>query len=234
MKANRNTQNGELKKKHLRFLMRISLIKTLYFNFYYLPFRQARHLPVFISKKVYFRRLNGSVKLRNHATIGKIRIGFGDVGIFDYRYSRTIWDVSGSVIFNGKAEIGHGSRLAVGIDGILEFGNNLFITAETSIIAFKYVKLGDDCQLSWDILIMDTDLHPIRNEQEKIINEPAFVSIGNKVWIGCRSLILKGVNIPDNSVIGANTHVYKSLDKANCVYVGNPVKPVIENITWEM
>lgn len=219
-------------KERLKFFFRISF-RSIYFNFKYLPFHQARHLPILISKKVYFKRLYGNVLLNEHLGFGNVRIGFGDVGIIDYKYSRTIWDVSGKVVFKGKADIGYGSKIAVGQDGELIFGNNFIITAQSSIVADKSIVFGDYCMLSWDILIMDTDLHPIKNRQSEIINSPKPIHIGNHVWIGCRSLILKGVNIANNCIIGANSHIYKSLEKEHSVYAGNPVKQLIEGATWE-
>ena len=220
-------------KSKIKFFCRIGF-KTLYFNFKYLPFKQAVHLPFFISRKVYFREISGSILLDCPVSPGIVRIGFGDVGIFDDKKSRTIWDVTGTVLFKGKADIGHGSKIAVGCDGKLVFGRNFQISAESSIIAFSEIQFGDNCLLSWDVLIMDTDLHNIRDLNGNIINEAKPVLIGDKVWIGCRSLILKGVSIPCNCIIGANSMVNKSLEKESCVYAGQPVKYIKEIISWEM
>ena len=233
MKVTNSSSKHWLWKKRLLFLSRISL-KTLNFNFKYLPFYQAKHLPILIARKVSFRKLSGEVHLEGTPKFDRIRIGFGDVGIIDYKYNRTLWDVSGKIIFKGKAEIGYGASIAVGEEGELIFGKNFKLTARSSIVAFNSVVFGDDCQLSWDVMIMDTDLHPIKNSASQVINAPRPVQIGNHVWIGCRSMVLKGVNIPDNCIIGANSHVYKSLDKEHSVYAGNPIKQLIEGVTWEL
>lgn len=49
---------------------------------------------------------------------------------------------------------------------------------------------------------MDTDYHSIDN---KIVSER--VIIGNHVWIGCKSIILKGVTIGDGAIIAAGSVV---------------------------
>lgn len=49
------------------------------------------------------------------------------------------------------------------------------------------------------------------------------VTIGNNVWLGSRVMILKGVSIGDNSVIGASSVVTKPIP-ANCIAAGNPAK----------
>jgi len=222
-------------KKYLRFVFLLlkQNFKTIYFNFKYFPFRQAMVFPVRLSNKVYLRTVKGRIVLDCAVQTGMIRIGFKDVGIFDEKVSRSIWDVSGIVVFRGNAVIGHGSKISVGPEGKLVFGENFKITAESSIVAFTEIEFGKDCLLSWDILVMDTDFHVIKDSENRILNTPKKILVGDKVWIGCRSLILKGSTIPANSIIGANAVISKILDKENAVYAGNPVKLLKENVSWE-
>lgn len=79
---------------------------------------------------------------------------------------------------------------------------------------------------------MDTDLHSITDDKGCVINPAKEIKIGNHVWIGSRSLILKGANIPDDSIIGAQSVVSKSLADKNTLYVGSPVRAVKRNINW--
>ena len=221
-------------KNNLSFLKAIwrANPKTIYFNFRYLPWRQAIRFPFWISSRTYLRKTEGNITINGELHTGMIRIGYGDIGIFDNKRSRTIWEVAGKVVFEGKAEIGHGSKISVGDTGLLQMGKNFAITAESSIIAYKKVEFGNDCLLSWDILIMDTDFHPIMNERSEIQNPPSEIIIGNSVWIGCRSLILKGSVIPDGCVIAANTLVSKKLTGKNQVFGRQPLTVIAENISW--
>jgi len=219
-------------KKYLRFLLRLNF-KTIYFNLKYLPFRQAIKLPILVSNKVYLRVTSGKLIIDCPIRTGLIQLGYGNVGIFDNKKSRSIWEVSGTVIFKGKCNIGHGSKISVGSSGKLILGENFVTTAETSIVAFSEIQFGNNCLLSWDILVMDTDFHKLRDELGNIINMPKPIIIGDKVWIGCRCLVLKGTIIPNNCVIGADSIVSKVLEKDNCLYVGSPCKMVKENISWE-
>ena len=219
-------------KKYLKLLSKINF-KTIYFNLKYLPFRQAIKLPILISNKVYLRVTSGRLIIDSPIRTGLIHFGYGNVGIFDNKKSRSIWEVSGTIIFKGRCNIGHGSKISVWSNGKLIIGDNFTITAETSIVAFSEISFGNNCLLSWDILVMDTDFHKIKDESGSIINNPRPIFIGDKVWIGCRSLVLKGTIIPNNCIIGANSTVTKVLDKVNCLYAGTPVKIVKENISWE-
>jgi acetyltransferase-like isoleucine patch superfamily enzyme len=62
------------------------------------------------------------------------------------------------------------------------------------------------------------------------------VVIGKNVWIGANSVILPGVKIGDNSVIGAGSTIVKDVP-ANCVVAGNPVKIIkqydFETMHWK-
>jgi len=80
---------------------------------------------------------------------------------------------------------------------------------------------------------MDSDLHKIKDFEGNILNDPQPIIIGNNVWLGCRSIILKGTNIPDNCVVGTGSLVNKSFTGANQVIAGNPCIPLRQNIEWE-
>jgi acetyltransferase-like isoleucine patch superfamily enzyme len=207
------------------------LPKTIIFNLKYFPFQQAIRFPVFVSHRVWLKTLSGKVKISNFKT-GIIKIGFGDVSIFDQQRSRTIWDVSGFVEFNGRANIGHGSKISV--IGVLSIGNEFSISAESSIIAQKHVSFGDNVLISWGSLIMDSDFHKIYNSKGIQINCPLPIRIGNKVWIGCRTLILKGVNLADGIVVAASSTVSKSIEIPNSIVGGIPAKIIQEQISWEI
>ena len=206
--------------------------KTIYFNFKYLPFKQAIQIPVKISQNVYLRHTGGQIILDCPIESEMILIGYGDVGIFDKKVSRSVWEVYGTVIFKGHAQIGHGSKLSV--RGTLVLGKGLNITAESAIVATNRIEFGDNCLLSWDTLIMDTDFHKIKDRRDNLLNPSEPIFIGDNVWIGCRCLILKGANIPNNCVIGANSFVGKRLEKENSLYGGQPARILKEHITWAL
>ena len=218
-------------KKKIVFLSKLS-IKTLYFNFKYFPFKVAIKFPILISKHVLLKQISGKIHFDCKPTFGLVHIGFGEVGVFDVKNSRSIWEVYGTITFKGKASFGQGSKITVAKEGNLVIGDNFRITAESTIISYLEIIFGDNCLLSWEILIMDTDFHKINDENGQTINEPKSILIGNDVWIGCRALILKGVIIPNNVVIGAGSIVSKKLENENSIYAGSPVKLIKEQITW--
>ncbi|MDR0560163.1 MAG: acyltransferase [Prevotellaceae bacterium] len=207
-------------------------LKTIYINFKFLSFKKAIKFPILISRKVWLKSCSGKIEIIGDIRSGLIKIGFGEVGIFDKRHSRSILGLYGKIVFNGAANIGHGSKIIVAKDGILSLGNKFTISAESQIICYKKITFGENCLISWDNLFMDTDFHKMMDEKDKIINEPKEITVGNHVWIGCRCLVLKGSVIKDGNIIGANSIVVNELENKNSVYVGNPVKCVKKNISW--
>lgn len=207
-----------------------SIPKSIRFNFHYFPFKTAVKMPVVVSHRTYLRELHGKVTLPENAETGSIRIGFGDVGHYDRKRSRTIWQVSGEVDFKGKTFIGHGSKISV--RGHLELGDKFNITAESTIVCAKEIRFGDNCLLSWDVLVMDTDEHPIFNKEGKRINEDRPIMVGNHVWIGCKCLLLKGAELPDNTILAAGTQLRTAFQGEEQIIGGNPPSILKREIRW--
>lgn len=208
----------------------LSLPKSLYFNFKYFPFATAIKLPVLISYRTKLSKMEGNVFIEKIKT-GIVRIGFGYVGVFDKNNSRSIWECTGNVLFRGATSIGHGSKLSISKNGKLIFGNNFCITAESQIVCNKKIIIGDNVLVSWQCLIMDTDFHNIFVNDIKI-NDDKEIIIRNNVWIGCRSTILKGVEIYSGNVIAANTNLTRTIRKSNVIIGGNPGNIIKKNINW--
>ncbi len=208
-----------------------SIPKTLRFNLHYFPLKTALKLPVVVSHRTFLRELNGKVVLPEKVETAMIKIGFGDVGHYDRKRSRSIWQVSGMVTFRGKASIGHGSKLSV--RGDLKLGADFNMTAESTIVCAKEICFGDDCLLSWDILVMDTDEHPLYNKEHKRINPDKPILVGNHVWIGCKCVLLKGAVIPDDTVVAAGTLLTSAISGEQQVIGGNPPSVLKRDVRWE-
>lgn len=93
-----------------------------------------------------------------------------------------------------------------------------------SVVANQRIRIGNQCQIGDLVAIYDSDFHEIspasRNHSAGLT---APVCIGNNVWLGSRVMVLKGVSIGDNSVVGAMSLVTRSLP-ANVIAAGVPAK----------
>jgi len=208
----------------------LSLPKTILFNVWYLPWRQAIRLPILVSRNVWLRQIRGEVLLPRSLPTASVRIGFGDIGIFDRKRSRSIWEVRGRVFFGGRCAIGHGCKVSA--SGDLYFGEGVALTAESTIVAKKSVRIGNNTLISWDVLIMDSDLHHMTDAAGNVGNPQSAVVVGDGVWLGCRSLVLKGVSIPDGCVVAAGSVVSRTTLQEHSLLAGSPAKVVKDGVYW--
>lgn len=180
-------------------------------------------------KSVWKCRNSGGVKTRI------FHFGFGNVGIFDKKYERSILDIQGTVVLKGKASFGHGSRLVVCKDGVLTLGSNFSNTAKGTIVCAKHIAIGENMLMSWDTLIMDTDWHSLKETQNGTIY-PAEkeIIIGDNVWMGMRSVVLKGTMISNGCVTAANAVCCHKYMEANSLLVGIPAEVKKYNITRKL
>ena len=115
----------------------------------------------------------------------------------------------------------------------IRIGNKTSI-AKAQIVSLEpyNIEIGEDCMLSYDIEIRNTDSHKIydKNTNQRI-NEGKSINIGNHVWLGMRAIILKGVTIEDNSIVAGGSIVTKDV-KVNTIVSGNPAKQIKENVYW--
>lgn len=95
------------------------------------------------------------------------------------------------------------------------------------------IEIGYKCLIAYNVEIRNNDSHKIYDiTTHELINNPRDIYIGDKVWIGGNSTILKGVKIGNESVIGGGSIVTKDVDN-NSIYVGIPAKKVKSGIYWE-
>ena len=111
--------------------------------------------------------------------------------------------------------------------GRIEIGDRVFINYGASLSAHCLVKIGDGCQLGSYACLMDNDYHSV--EDREAPGESAPIVLGRNVWLGVRVIVLKGVTIGDNAVIGAGSVVTRDVP-ANCLAAGVPAR-VIRSFT---
>lgn len=137
---------------------------------------------------------------------------------------------NGEINLGRKVQLHHGVKLSAwGTEGFckINIGNNTAIGDRTEIHAGQAVNIGENCNISWDVCIMDRDYHKF-NSPVEIISP---VNIQDNVWIGCNALIMKGVTIGEGAVVAAGSVVTKDVP-ANSVVGGNPARVIKEDIYW--
>lgn len=113
---------------------------------------------------------------------------------------------------------------------LIEIGADTGLSGAT-ICSQTRVSIGRECLLGAGVTIVDTDFHPInaqgRRFQPLSAAKSRAVEIGDNVFIGGSCMILKGVKIGQNSVIGAGSVVTTDIP-ANVIAAGNPCRVLRE------
>ena len=115
------------------------------------------------------------------------------------------------------------SEMVAHAGGRIEIGDSVFVNYGTSISAHKLVRIGDGSQLGSYVCLMDNDYHSVEDRAKAGVSKP--IILGRNVWLGVRVIVLKGVTIGDNAVIGAGSVVTHDIP-ANAVAAGVPARVV--------
>lgn len=117
----------------------------------------------------------------------------------------------------------------------IRIGNNVGISGAT-IYARKGITIGDNTAIGGNCKILDNDFHPIDWEtRNQYLLDPnggdadvvpaREIWIGKNCFIGCNSIILKGVILGDGCVVGAGSVVTGKFE-AGSIIAGNPAKVI--------
>ena len=109
----------------------------------------------------------------------------------------------------------NGQRVHLGDRNVINFG--------TLLDGRKYdIIIGDDVSIGPDASILTLGHDP---QSKDFTDHGGDVTIGNKVWIGYRAIILPGIKIGEGAVIGAGAVVTRDVPPFTIV-AGNPAKPI--------
>ncbi|KRL07482.1 acyltransferase [Liquorilactobacillus hordei] len=167
---------------------------------------------------------------------GNQKISFDDTFTF---FKETSLNISSKL--NGKISINSNTCVRGSLEiqrdnGNIIVGKNCYIGDHTRIWSAESIKIGNNVLIAHNCNIFDNDTHPTElHERREDANNIIFknvradfpslrvspIIIEDDVWIGCNSLILKGVKIGKGAIIGAGSVVTKDVPPFATV-VGNP------------
>ncbi len=105
----------------------------------------------------------------------------------------------------------------------IHFGNSVYANFNLTCVDDTHIYVGD-CTMFAPNVILATAGHPILPElREKAYQFNMPIHIGRNCWLGAGVIVMPGVTIGDNTVIGAGSVVTKDIP-ANVVAVGNPCR----------
>jgi acetyltransferase-like isoleucine patch superfamily enzyme len=149
-----------------------------------------------------FRVLAGKIHLRKCSRVGALPRVYGRPRITNL----------------GRIEIGDRflmfnqtvrSEMVAHPGGRIEIGHRVFLNYGASISAHQLVRIGDACQLGSYACLMDNDYHRVEDRSRP--GDSAPIILENNVWLGVRVVVLKGVRIGENTVVGAGSVVTRDI-----------------------
>lgn len=114
-------------------------------------------------------------------------------------------------------------ELATHEEGRLSIGNGVFINYGCSISAHLRVSIGDGCRLGQYSLLLDCDYHEGGGADGH--GAPAPIVLEDRVWLGARVIVLKGVTIGSGAVIGAGSVVTRDVP-GGALAAGSPARVI--------
>ena len=210
----------------------LSIPKSLYVSFKLCPFRQAFRLPIVVRFNTKIIECKGTAVLNGG---GRISIGFGQISEFDKKFERSIIKLNGQLMVETPCWFGQGSRIIQECNGILTIGKRFVNTSNLIISNRGNITIGNDCLVSWKTWICDTDFHKIVSLETGMTSNPdGKIIIGDKVWIGANSNVMKGSVIPNGCIVGSYSLVNKAFAEDNCLLVGIPAFVKKKQVTWNI
>lgn len=201
------------------------ILKSVWFNFHYFPFKQAIKCPVlFLSRS--------TVKLKGKCIIHAPFIKFGMIKLgFNFHTNRPntgffFCNNGGTIVFNGYCLLGQSCSITIGEKGCLEIGDNVLMSYGGILYAYHSIKIKDDVRIGWETLMTDTSFHTLKMLDGRRTKGYGSIEIGNNVWISSYCRVFANTRIPDYCIIGSGSFVNKDYSSipSYSLLAGNPVQ----------
>ena len=182
-----------------------------------------------------------NVKLNNVMIVkGDVYIGKNNFIYSQNESERLYIDIKGKLVIGSDNRLE--TNMRVRFNGGLSIGNYTNINTHSEIRCDEKVSIGDYNQISYNVVIWDTNTHNIYAaskrreltetrgigfEFEKPKTKPIF--IGHDCWVGRDVAILKGVTVQNKCIIGFRTLLSDTTLKENTTVVSNGELKTFEN-----
>lgn len=194
---------------------------SIFFCFYYLPFRQAWKLPVILYKPKLIK-LKGTVRIEGPVSTGMVKLGENIVHV--YPHSGIAFENNGGeIIFKGKCIVGANSAISVGPKGKLVVGENFAASTSLKCCCWHEIVIGKDCRCGWDVIMMDTSFHRIKDiNGQKIGKGYSTIRLGDHTWLATRSMVMPGAETCLHTIVAASSLLNRKYDESYVLLAGAP------------
>lgn len=223
-------------KKNIRRVLSVNWIKSLFMNLYYFGFINSLRFPLLVGYGVRINSLGARNSVEAPMVFGSICFAL-KADPFNMGNRHSYWHISdgAKAVFKGTFRVSKGTVMHLFQDAQFIVGDGFSANANLLISCSEKITIGEQCLLGWDITLMDSEGgHSIlRADIMEPMTKSKPIIIGNHVWLGAESSILKGTEIGDGCVVGFKSNVCGIKVKSNNIIAGNPAKIIKEGYTWK-
>jgi acetyltransferase-like isoleucine patch superfamily enzyme len=210
--------------RKIRKLLSLNLFQFAYYNF----FRKN----VIRDKNCYIFPIRGT-RIELHKTAKIVLHANLSLNVNKYPYSKAECYLRlrkrAEMMVNGSVRLAHNATIEVQEGACFTIGQTFMNSGAVISCAYK-MTLGHDCLLAPQAMVLDSDYHRVLDDGGNTINHPREVFIGDNVWLCTKSTVLKGSQIRNGSVIGANSLVNGEV--GTHTLMGNGTAREISKINW--
>lgn len=216
----------------IRFLNIINLLRSIYFNFRYLPFKQAINLPVWITTNFRVHGLKRGQLILCQSNRRSVVFGcWGSPGLQQMK-GGLLFSKGSCLILRGHTVVSQGSVFRMDSGASIDLGRDFYCNKNCFFRASRDIVFGNDCLVGWNVQINTSDGHTILHDAKRRPSDLS-ITIGNHVWITSNTIITKGVSIADGCIIAQGAVVAKSINERNALVGGVIAKVISQNIEWK-
>ncbi len=188
-------------------------------------------------KKIKDNKFIGTIPELIDSTIifnGKNNVLYCDEGV-TLENSKIVFNGDNALVYLSTNHNNYKLGVSINNNCFLYFGKNNYINDKMVMVLSeeKNIFIGDECLFSTGIVFRNADPHLVFDSlTHNRLNFSKSIYLGDHIWLGQDSIILKGTMIDSGSIIGAGTVVSGKKIKHNTSNVGNPIKQIRKNVFW--
>lgn len=214
----------------LRSLIHTNWLATFRLNYHAGGWKAVRLLPIRVYGPLKLK-LEGKTILPPDATKNMIVIG-SDHEDYTASSGKAELNIQGTWKFNGNLRIGPDACIVITKDALLQTGADVYLGRDTQIHCCHHISIGNGV-FAGEMYVCDSTVHQILSDvNPKPMNGE--VTVGDGVYLGFRTMLLKGTVIPAGSVVGSGAVCVSDYSKGGAeklLICGNPAVVRTQGIT---
>ena len=214
----------------LHSILHTNWLATFRLNYHAGGWRAVMRMPIRVYGPMRLT-LKGMIVLPSEVSKNMIVIG-SDHEDYTASSGKAELNIQGTWKLSGPLHIGPDSCIAVGKDALLQTGSGTYLGRDTQIHCYHHVGIGNGV-FAGEMYVCDSAIHQIVSGGEE---KPLYadVIIGDGVYLGFRTILLKGTVIPTGSVVGSGAVCTSDFSKggAEKLFIcGNPAIVKAKDVT---